>query len=156
MHIKPGVIIKDIIILLALIFLLSLLFKRVNKYIAIHKESIIHELDTSFFDLIKTMQRHAGIAYQAIHHDLVAENPSLKRTIKTIQESLESIEQKYIHNPAGLALLGPIGSAAIVLKEQQLQDQLIGTAATIHEIFCSILNKPILTDDQKKSLTIQD
>ncbi|HEV2916744.1 MAG TPA: hypothetical protein VGW78_03290 [Candidatus Babeliales bacterium] len=156
MRIQPGIIFRDFIIFIGLLFLLSILVKRVNRYVLLHKESIIHELDTSFFDTIKTMQRHAGIAYKALHlHTLGFEDMASKRTIKAIQQQLEDIEQKYIHNPAGLALLGPFGTASIVLKEKQLNEQMLTIAATINNLFSTFLHKPQLTEERKKDMAIE-
>jgi hypothetical protein len=157
MRIAPGVVFKDLVILLALVFLVSLLIKRLDKYVSLHKESLVHELDTSFFETIKTMQRHAGIAYQAVRsHTIASEDTTLKRDVKTIHRLLDEIERKYTHNPTALAFLGPIGTASIVLKEKRLNDQLLTIAYTLNTIFTTLLQKPSLTPEAKKGMGIEE
>jgi hypothetical protein len=157
MYIKPGTAFKDLVILIALIFLLSLLAQRLNKYVSLNKKSLVHELDASFFETIKTMQRHAGVAYQAVRaHTVASEDAVLKRTIKTINRLLDEIETKYTHNAASLAFLGPIGTASIVLKEKRINEQLMTLAFAINDVFTTLLQKPSLSNEKKKTIGLED
>jgi hypothetical protein len=157
MRIAPGTVFRDVLIFMALVFLLSLLVRRFDRYVTLHKESFVHELDPLFFETIKAVQRHAGLAYQAVRvHTIASEDRVLKRSVKTIHQLLDEIEKKYTHNPASLAMLGPIGTASIVLKEKRLNEQLLTVALTINAVFATLLHKPMLSSDKKKDISITE
>lgn len=119
----------------ALFFLVKTAFDRTALFIAIHKESIIHELDTGFIDQIYTAQRQLHLLEEhPVHADTFAD------TIADIKEQLASIEEKYKKNSPGLVFLGPIGSAAIIAKEKQLQDKLLVAINGLNKVFASINN----------------
>lgn len=148
---------KDLLILAALIFMVSTLVQRVKKYIKIHKQSLIHELDTSFFDTIQTAQRIVGMTRQAVNVHTSGEiNHPLARKMASLDRQLDDIEQKYTKNTPALALLGPIGTASIVLKEEQLKQKLIFTLCEIHDILATLLNKETLTREQRKTVTLNE
>ena len=49
--------IRDILLLCTLFFFVKIAFDRTSSFLAMHKESMIHELDRSFIDQIYTAQR---------------------------------------------------------------------------------------------------
>ena len=61
-----------------------------------------------------------------------------------IKEQLATIEEKYKKNSPSLALLGPIGSAAIVIKEAQLEQKLLDVVNELSKIFASIDNQEFI------------
>lgn len=127
--------IRDVVLLVILLFLIKTAFDRTFSFIVLHKDSVIHELDRSFVDQIYTAQRQ-------LH--LLAEHPAYTEkyelAIAEIKSELTAIEEKYKKNSPGLALLGPIGSAAIVIKEEQLQQKLLKTINDLSKIFVAIHN----------------
>src|SRR5260221_11655244 len=91
----------------------------VKTYISEHKQSIIHELDRTFIDYVYTAQRQLHILEQQ------PQSTGSITTITEIKNKIATIEEQYKKNSPGLALLGPIGTTAIVMKEEQLQKKLL-------------------------------
>jgi hypothetical protein len=125
--------IRDILFICALLLLVKTAFERTTSYIKLHKDSMVHELDRNFIDQIYTAQRQLHFleehpVYAHEYADAIAE----------IKEQLVTIEEKYKKNSPSLALLGPIGSAAIVAKEAQLEQKLLTVVNDLNKIFSSI------------------
>lgn len=112
-------IIRDILLLFALFFLGNIAFNRTISFIVAHKDSLIHELDRSFIDQLSTAQRLVHRLEQNIQNDQELQE------VNRIKSTITAIEEKYKKNTPALALLGPIGTASIVIKEQQLQEKLL-------------------------------
>lgn len=129
--------IRDILLLCMLFFLVKTAFDRTFSFLAEHKESMIHELDRSFIDQIYTAQRQLHFLEE---HPLHAH--TYAHAIGEIKDQLATIEEKYKKNSPGLALLGPIGSVAIVTKEAQLEQKLLAAVNDLSKIFASIDNRP--------------
>ena len=125
--------IRDIFFLCALVFLVRTAFDRTVSFIEIHKDSMIHELDRSVIDQIYTAQRQLHFLEE---HPLYAD--TYAQTIADIKSQLTTIEEKYKKNSPGLVFLGPIGSAAIVAKEEQLQQKLLTAVNDLSKVFASI------------------
>lgn len=125
--------IRDIVFLCLLISLIKTAYDRSSTFLRMHKNSIIHELDRNFMDELYTAQRQAHALEQ---------NPIYAETFGTalsdIKNRLATIEEKYKKNSPGLAFLGPIGSVAIVAKEEKLQKQLLETINDLSKIFHTI------------------
>ncbi|HSC24714.1 MAG TPA: hypothetical protein VLB80_00655 [Candidatus Babeliales bacterium] len=128
--------IRDIFFLYILIFLVKIAFDRTVTYIEMHSQSIIHELDRSFIDQVYTAQRQLHILQE---HPLYMDAHAI--TMAEIGSELTMIEEKYKKNSLGLAFLGPIGSTAIVTKEEELQKKLLLSINDLGEILNSIHNK---------------
>jgi hypothetical protein len=136
--------IRDILFFCALLFLMKIVFERATSYIKLHKDSMIHELDIDFVDQIYTAQRQLHAleehpAYALEYADDIAE----------IKRQLTTIEEKYKKNSPGLVLLGPIGSAAIVVKEKELEQKLLTTVNKLSRVFASINNTPYSAEATK-------
>jgi hypothetical protein len=56
----------------------------------------------------------------------------------SITKTLADIEEKYSSNSQGVMFLGPIGSTAIILKEQELENRLIIIVQEIGTLLRSI------------------
>lgn len=129
--------IRDLFLLCALLFLVKTASERTFAFVALHKNSVIHELNRDFIDHIYTTQRQLHFLEEhPIYANVYA--PS----IAEIKGKLATIEEKYTKNSPGLALLGPIGSAAIVAKEEQLQQKLLETINDLNKLLANIGNYP--------------
>jgi hypothetical protein len=127
--------IRDILLLCALFSLVKIAFDRTVSFIEMHKDSMIHELDRSFIDQIYTAQRQLHLLEEhPVYGDTCA------HTIAGIKTQLATIEEKYKKNSPGLVFLGPIGSAAIITKEEQLQQKLLTVVNDLSKVFTSIDN----------------
>lgn len=140
-------IIRDLFLFCTLIALLQIAFEHNVSFITEHKKSLIHELDRDFIDQLYTAQRqlHAieehpiyGITYEA--------------TIADLKKQLTIIEELYKKNSPGLALLGPIGTTSIVIKEEKLNKKLLTAVNDIHALLHKIGTstssfEPVLTID---------
>jgi tRNA G26 N,N-dimethylase Trm1 len=121
--------------LIALFFLVKTAFERTTSFINDHKHSMVHELDRSFLDDIYTTQRQLHFLENNHMHD-----EKIAHEISDIKKQLAVIEEKYKTNSPGIMLLGPIGSAAIIAKEEKLQKKLLKTVNDINKILFSINN----------------
>jgi len=112
--------IRDIALFCLLMALVQIALKDTTSYILEHKKSLIHELDRDFIDQLYTAQRQLHVLEEhPIHADTFA------TTIADLKSRLSTIEEQYKKNSPGLALLGPIGTAAIITKEEQLMKKLL-------------------------------
>lgn len=128
--------IRDILLLCALFFLVKTAHERTISFINAHKNSIIHELDRTFLDHIYTAQRQLHFLENNYAHD-----EKFTAAISDIKEQLFIIEKKYKTNSPGVMLLGPIGSAAIVAKEEKLQKKLLDIVNDLNKILHAMHNK---------------
>lgn len=150
-------IVKDLLIFAALIFLVTTLVQRLRRYISLHKQSLVHELDVSFFDILHKVQRIAGITRQAVTTQKPFDHDGMLHTkIAAVGRQLDDIERKYSRNTPALALLGPIGTTSVVLKEQQLQQKLLLTLFDIHDILASLLSKEPISREKRKSMSLDE
>lgn len=129
--------IRDILLFSALIILIREAFDRTKAFVAEHKESVVHQLDQNFIDQLYATQRHLHFieqqeAYSYTHGSDIAD----------IKNRLAMIEEKYKKNSPALGLLGPIGTAAVVTKEEQLQGKLLKAANDISALLYRIHNQP--------------
>lgn len=125
--------IRDILFLGALFFLVKIAFERTTSFIGEHKKSIIHELDRTFIDELYTTQRQLHFLEE--HYGY---NTEYTHAIADIKERLTIIEEKYKTNSPGVMLLGPIGSAAIVTKEEKLKKKLFDVVNDINTLLHTI------------------
>jgi hypothetical protein len=117
---KLFIIVRDLFLFCTLIALLQIALEHNVSFITEHKKSLIHELDRDFIDQLYTAQRH-------LH--TIEEHPvygiTHKITIADLKKELATIEEHYKKNSLGLAFLGPIGTASIVIKEEKLNKKLL-------------------------------
>lgn len=127
--------IRDCALLAILILLAREAYNRTKTFITEHKNSIVHELDKDFLDYLYTAQRQLHFLEQ---HELHAH--TFAHEIAHIKDTLATIEEKYKKNSPALALLGPIGSTAIITKEHTLQEKLLATLNDLGKILTTIDN----------------
>jgi hypothetical protein len=137
MHYSSLSRLRDVIFFGALLFLLKTAAERTTTFIGDHKKSMIHQLDRTFIDEIYTAQRQ--LHYVQEHH---IDNDEIANALADIKERLCAIEEKYKTNSAGIMILGPIGSAAIVTKEEKLRIKLLDAINDLNRIL------HVLTDNQ--------
>jgi hypothetical protein len=154
---KPNSLAKDLLIIVILIFLLTVLTNRVKRYVHLNKHSMIHELDVSIADTITLIQRHLGVVRQTISMLGMADpHTQLARLVRSLTNQLHDLENKYARNAPSLALLGPLGTASIVLKEKEIREKLHYIALGINDACTSLLGKTPLDREQRKTITLNE
>lgn len=128
--------IRDIVLFCILLLLAKNAFERTALFINAHKKSIVHELDRDFIEHIYIAQRQVHALKEQYEH-----TKEIADEIDAIQNDLAMIEEKYKTNSPGIMLLGPIGSAAIVAKEEKLKNKLLNTVNAINKIAHAIHQK---------------
>ena len=128
--------IRDLVFFSALVCLVKIAFERTTSFIKEHKKSIVHELDRTFIEEIYTAQRQLHFLEE---HYL--DNEEITHAIANIKERLATVEEKYKTNSPGVMLLGPIGSASIVTKEEKLKKKLLDIVNDINKILHTINNE---------------
>jgi hypothetical protein len=113
----------DLILFIGLMALFIYAYRGTHSYVTLHNNSLIHQLDRTFADKLYSAQRQVRIATSLL--DQIDQLPIHHRQLDKITSSLTSIEDKYSKNSPGLLFLGPIGTTSIVLKEQELEEQLL-------------------------------
>lgn len=146
MHYSSLSRLRDLLLLVSLFFLLQTAFERTLSFINEHKKSIIHELDRTFIDEIYTAQRQLHFLEENYMY-----NEETAQIITDIKERLAIIEEKYKTNSPGVMLLGPIGSVAIVAKEEKLKTKLLDVVNDINKIVHSVHH---IEGQFQKSVTI--
>jgi hypothetical protein len=149
--------VRDLLVVVILIFLFSILTDRIRRYVTLNKHSLIHQLDASFADIINTLQRHLGIARQSVTLlGITDRNHKLVSSIRTLSSQLDEVERKYTRNAPTLALLGPLGTTSIVIKEQELKQKLQYIALGINDVFSQLLDKTPLGREERKAITLDE
>lgn len=128
--------IRDFLFLCILFFFVKIAFERIRTFINAHTQSIIHELNPNFIDAIYNAQRQIHFLEQHPTYGI-----EYAATIADIKNKLNAIEEKYKTNSPGVMLLGPIGSAAIIAKEEKLQKKLLTILNELNQILHTINNK---------------
>ncbi len=129
MHYSAFSRLRDILLLCALFFLVKIAIERTTSFLNDHQKSIVHELDRTFLDQLYTAQRQVHFLQEhMVHSDKIA------HALTDIKDRLNVIEEQYKTNSPGVMLLGPIGSAAIVTKEEKLQQKLLTAVNDVSRI----------------------
>ena len=129
---------RDIALFALLLLLINIALQDTKSYILEHKQSIIHELDRNFLDHIYTAQRQLHALEEHSEY-----SDTFASTIVDLKTQLSTIEEQYKKNSPSLILLGPIGTAAIVIKEEQLLKKLLIVTNNIGNILHQISHKEI-------------
>jgi hypothetical protein len=138
--------IRDILLLCSLLFLIKIAFEQTKSFIELHKKSMVHELDRDFIDQLYTAQRQLHFLEENHTH-----NEQIAGMIADLKERLAIIEERYKTNSPAVMLLGPIGSTAIVTKEEKLKKKLLEIANEITKIMNTIHN---IQDESQPAETI--
>lgn len=139
---------RDLLLACVLLALVQIAIEHNISFLLEHKNSVTHELDRDFIDQIYTAQRQIHILDQHPEYGITHAS-----TIADIKSKLFTIEEQYKKNSPGLMLLGPIGTASTVLKEQKLNKKLLTVLNELSTLLNDITNQP---EVPKTLLTIND
>lgn len=131
---------KDLFLFGCLVALVVYGYQKARTYINIHTNTLVHELDHNFIDRLYSVQRQTRVTQLLFEH---APDNSIQtiNTLISLTKALSVIEEKYSSNSQGVMFLGPIGSTAIILKEQELENQLVTIAQEIGSLLRSLLKQ---------------
>lgn len=132
---------KDLFLFACLVALLLYGYQKARTYINIHTNTLVHELDHNFIDRLYSVQRQVRVTQLLFDH-LPEHNTQAFDELSTLTKTLSDIEEKYSSNSQGVMFLGPIGSTAIILKEQELENRLVTIAQEIGSLLRSISKQP--------------
>lgn len=135
---------KDCILFIALIFLVSYAVKRLQSFLTLHRNSIIHELDQKFIDKLYQCQRQTRTVAEMIERGSI--EASFAQTLEKIQKDLLFVEEKFSKNSPSLLLLGPIGTTSIIMKERSLEQKLLFIAKNMSTLLADIAKNYDLTN----------
>jgi hypothetical protein len=156
-HKKQNSLTHDLLIIAILIFLGSILVNRVKKYVHLNKHSVIHQIDEDIAESINKTQRHLGIVKQTINMlGITDSHAKLTKNVRALSNQLHDLEEKYTRNAPSLALLGPLGTASIVLKEEELKEKLHYIALGINDAYVELLGKTALGREERKTITLHE
>jgi len=136
---------------LALFFIfVGVVIRRISRFIAIHKKSIIHELDDALITQVEITKNHCVQTINQFNNLL---NNLDKNDIESMITILKTLEEQYKKNSHGLLLLGPIGTISIVLKERTIKTKLLEIVIKLHNILLkhskhNISMQPITTIEE--------
>ncbi|HXW86187.1 MAG TPA: hypothetical protein VEK38_02475 [Candidatus Bathyarchaeia archaeon] len=153
---KSPHILRDFCFLILLIVLVKKASERTITFISLHKNSITHELDRTFIDHLYTAQKQAHQLQELFDMAPTPVQDAHLKKLADIVQKLATIEEKYTTNSAGLTFLGPLGTTAIVLKEQDLEKKLKNTALDLCSLAYAYQHSPLPFNEQetkKLSLT---
>ncbi len=147
----------DLLVVAVLIFLLTVLVNRIKKYVHVNKHAIIHQIDDSIIESITKIQRHLGIVRQTVSMLGIADpHTKLARLVRQLTSQLHDLEQTYGRTAPSLSLIGPLGNASIISKEDELKHKLLYIALGINDACVSLLGKSALERSERKTITLKE
>ncbi len=156
-HKKQHSLAHDVLIAAILIFLLSIIVNRVKKYVHQNKHTVIQQIDEDIAESITKTQRHLGIVKQTVSMlGITDSHAKLAKNIRSLSNQLHELEQKYSRNAPSLALVGPLGTASIVVKEEEIKDKLHYIGLGINDACISLLGKTPLGREERKTITLRE
>lgn len=123
--------IQNLCALLIFLFLLSILFTRLSNFIKTHQHSALHELDDTLLDQLHNVQNELDNTKIAFESHFTAKE---KEIFTILEQKAKKAENDYKKNSHGLFILGPIGTIAIVMKEQRIRQQLLEIVVTLFDL----------------------
>lgn len=107
----------------------------------------IHEPDPVRLQQIATLHNQLKTLTR-----LVIPDSEASTMITHLCQELETIKAGYTRTSPAMVILGPIGAAAIVFKERQLDQQLRTVALSVTLLIATVVSKTITCDLTKPSL----
>lgn len=129
---KLQLFLRDLLFLALFFVLVGVLVRRLSRFINVHKQSIIHELDDTLLNQLEKTRDHCLRAF-GIFQNLLTDQE--RNYIASSIKKIEDLETQYKKNSHGLILLGPIGSVSIVLKERRVKAELLAIIIDLNRIF---------------------
>jgi len=139
--------IQNLCAFLLFLFLVSILLNRLNNFIKTHQDEALHELDTELLAQITNVQNQLEINKNKFQDSLTHKE---KEILNVLEEKTKKLENDYKKNPHGLFILGPIGTIALVMKEQRIKQQLLEIIVTLFDIIRKYA--PLLLDLKKEPI----
>lgn len=117
---------RDILLFFVLIFLVKTTSDRSNdlQQNADRQPFTVHEVDQTVVKNIKQAQKQIDKLSAFAQK---SDNVELLTTTQELRDTVDILYKQYTTTSPALSLLGPLGSAAIVLKEQELEKRLLST-----------------------------
>lgn len=140
---KTARFIRDICMLTTLVFLASIALSRQVTFLQAHKKSVAHELDQDFLNQLYVTRKLVHMIKElfALHPD---DAPKALK-IKEWEIEIDQCETKYKENSPGLIVLGPFGTASIVMKEMKISKKLLALNNEIMSLLASLVNESYAT-----------
>lgn len=100
------------------------------------EKNVIHQPD-------KHIMYHLNTLFDQLNDILTFVDPTSQEVaqLKGVRQRLLHLKRSYQHTSPAIVLLGPIGSAGIVFKEQKLEKELLSTAHRLGTMLCQIVDK---------------
>lgn len=145
---KVKILLRDLLFLIIFFMLIGILIRRCSRFLMIHKQSIIHELDDVLFNQLETTKQQCLKASLSSKYSISEQE---KNQITTFIEVINTLETQYKKNSHGLMLLGPIGTISIVLKERKIKADLLKIITNLYDILTEHAKQ-----DKKQIKSIED
>jgi len=100
----------------------------------------VHEVDQTVLDAIDALENQIDTAI-----NVLATANTVAHTIdrlSVMRTQLMEMKEKYSKNSSSMAFLGPIGTAAIVLKERKIEKKLLATVNTFGNLLHNLIYTP--------------
>lgn len=123
--------IQNICAFLLFLFLISILFTRLSNFIKTHQHSVLHELDDTLLDQLHNIHSELDTVKHKFEADF---SPKEKEIFNVLKEKTKKLENDYTKNSHGLFILGPIGTIAMVMKEQRIKHKLLEIVVTLFDL----------------------
>lgn len=138
---------RDLFFLVALIFMVRVAWKMpknsVQRSITLtntkpatqtNKPFTVHEADKTVLSQIKTVEKQIEhtISLQSSNHEYATE-------LQNMKDRLIQLKRKYTYTSPAIALLGPIGYAGIVFKEQAIENDVLKISNRCNDILHKML-----------------
>jgi len=128
---KIQLLLRDLLFLALFFVLVGVLVRRLSRFISVHKQSIIHELDDILLHQLEKTKDHCIRTMNTMKNVLTQEE---KSHIETYSKRIEELEEQYKKNSHGLMLLGPLGTISIILKERRIKADLLTIIIDLNDI----------------------
>jgi hypothetical protein len=142
---------KDLFLFACLVALLLYGYQKARTYINIHTNTLVHELDHNFIDRLYSVQRQVRVTQLLFEH-LPDNSSEAINALLSLTKTLSDIEEKYSSNSQGVMFLGPIGSTAIILKEQELENRLVMIAQEVGSFLRALSKQPYPAELQSSNI----
>lgn len=100
----------------------------------------VHEVEEVFLDKIATLAFQLDVMIYSLPNE--QDYTQLTHDLRLLRAELDEIKQRYTKTSPATALLGPLGTAAIVLKEKDLEKQLLALVDKVGMLVHALIYEP--------------